>query len=270
MTKSQELGYFIKMKRQTLCPEQFKIPVDKRRRVKGLRREEVADLAGVSIDWYVRIEQGRENVNPSDAVLISLAKVLQLNFEEKEYLFHLADKIPPMDDEPYITVSETLQKFLDSQNPSLAYVMDRNFTVIAWNKAATRVYGGYENANEKERNLVWRVFHDPYTKKILDDWEGYAKLRVEQLRTKLSIYQNNIFMMDIINDLQNDKLFKHWWNSPEIVGTPEGQKLLHHPVVGDLYLNHITLETTEIKGAYVMIQMPIDDNTKIKLQQLIL
>lgn len=269
MTKSKELGNFIKMKRFALCPTQFKIPVDNRRRVKGLRREEIADLAGVSVDWYVRIEQGRENVSPSVAVLNSLAKVLQLNFTEKKYLFRLADKMLPMENEPCITVSETLQKFLDSQNPSLAYVVDCNFTVIAWNDSAAKVYGGYKNASEKERNLVWRVFRDPYTKKILDDWEGYAKLRVAQLRT-LSIYQNSALMIDIIEDLRDDKLFEHWWNNPEIIGTPEGQKLLHHPVVGDLYLNHITLETTEIKGAYVMIQMPIDDNTKTKLQQLIL
>lgn len=269
MTKRKELGEFIKMKRSTICPSQFKIPVDNKRRVKGLRREEVAELAGVSVDWYVRIEQGRENVNPTAAVLNSLAKVLQLNFAEKEYLFHLADKMLPLDNKPSITVSETLQRFLDNQNPSLAYVVDSNFTVIAWNETATKVYGGYENASEKERNLVWRVFRDPYTKEILDDWEGYAKLRVAQLRT-LSIYQNNTLMIDIIEELKNHKLFEHWWNNPVIVGTPEGQKLLHHPVVGDLYLNHITLETTEIKGAYIMIQMPVDDTTKIKLQQLIL
>lgn len=91
MSKNKELGLFLKKKRSTLRPEQFGLKFDKKRRVRGLKREEVADLAGVSIDWYVRIEQG-QNVNPSIDVLISLSRVLQLNNEEKRYLFNLTDK----------------------------------------------------------------------------------------------------------------------------------------------------------------------------------
>jgi len=91
MPKSKELGSFLKKKRSTLRPDQFGLNLDKKRRVIGLKREEVADLAGVSIDWYVRIEQG-QNVNPSIDVLLSLSKVLQLNSEEKRYLFNLSEK----------------------------------------------------------------------------------------------------------------------------------------------------------------------------------
>ncbi|WP_218917556.1 helix-turn-helix domain-containing protein [Paenibacillus stellifer] len=81
ISKSKELGFFLKKKRSTLRPEQFGLKCDKKRRVVGLKREEVADLAGVSIDWYVRIEQG-QNVNPSIDVLLSLSRVFQLNNEE--------------------------------------------------------------------------------------------------------------------------------------------------------------------------------------------
>ncbi|VBB07212.1 Hypothetical protein LUCI_2456 [Lucifera butyrica] len=270
MTKSKELGSFLQRKRLTLRPEQVGIHVDKRRRVKGLRREEVADLAGVSIDWYIRIEQGRENVNPSISVLNSLSKALQLNYEEKRYLFNLSDKMPPANDNSLVSVSETLQKFLDNQNPSIAYVMDQNFAIIAWNQTATKVYGYYENMGERERNTIWRAFNDSYIRKILDDWEGYSKLRVEQLRTNFNLYQNNTSMMEMINELKNNSLFNKWWNDQKISGTPEGQKLLHHPKAGDLYLCHITFEMTEMKGAYITIQMPADNNTKRKLQQLLL
>jgi transcriptional regulator with XRE-family HTH domain len=270
MPKNKELGSFLKKKRSTLRPDQFGLKLDKNRRVKGLKREEVADLAGVSIDWYVRIEQG-QNVNPSIDVLLSLSRVLQLNNEEKRYLFNLSEKKMPVEDLTTITISDTLQKFLDNQNPNIAYVTDSKFTIIGWNKAALKVYGNYEEMNEKERNSVWRTFNDDYLKKLLDNWEGHSKLRVEQLRANYSYYENDKKINAIINELnEKDSLFNKWWNNQGIMGTPEGQKLLHHPTVGNLYLSYISFKSTEIEGANITIQIPVDDHTKDKLQQLML
>ncbi|WP_234117343.1 helix-turn-helix domain-containing protein [Clostridium hydrogenum] len=268
VSQNKELGLFLKKKRSTLRPEQFALKFDKRRRVKGLKREEVADLAGVSIDWYVRIEQG-QNVNPSVDVLLSLSRVLQLNNEEKRYLFNLSDKKLPMEDFTIPTISNTLQKFLDNQNPSIAYVTDSKLTMIGWNETALKVYGNYEEMNEKEKNSVWRAFNDNYLKKLLDNWEGHSKLRVEQLRANYSYYKNDNTINEIINELnEKNSLFNKWWNNQGIMGTPEGQKLLHHPLVGDLYLSYISFKSTEIEGANITIQMPIDDYTKNKLEQL--
>lgn len=270
VSQNKELGLFLKKKRSTLRPEQFGLEFHKRRRVKGLKREEVADLAGVSIDWYVRIEQG-QNVNPSVDVLLSLSRVLQLNNEEKRYLFNLSDKKLPIEDPATFTISNTLQKFLDNQNPSIAYVTDSKLTMIGWNETALKVYGNYEEMNEKERNSVWRAFNDNYLKKLLDNWEGHSKLRVEQLRANYSYYKNDNTINEIINELnEKNSLFNKWWNNQGIMGTPEGQKLLHHPLVGDLYLSYISFKSTEIEGANITIQMPIDDYTKNKLEQLIL
>lgn len=270
MTKSKELGLFLKKKRATLSPNQFGLELNKRRRVEGLKREEVADLAGVSIDWYVRIEQG-QNVNPSIEVLNSLSKVLQLNNEEKRYLFNLSDKKLQVEDSNNITISKTLQEFLDAQNPNIAYVTDNSWNMIAWNKAALKVYGNYEEMNEKERNTIWRAFNDDYLKELLDNWEGHSKLRVEQLRANYSYYENDNKIKEIINELdKKNPLFHKWWNNQEIMGTPEGQKLLHHPIVGNLYLNYISFKSTEIEGVNITIQMPVDDYTKNKLQQLML
>lgn len=270
MTKNKELGLFLKSKRSTLRPEQFGFKLDKKRRVEGLKREEVADLAGVSIDWYVRIEQG-QNVNPSIDVLNSLCRVLQLNYEERRYLFNLADKKLPVGELTCSNISSTLQNFLDSQNPNIAYVTDSSWTIIGWNKAALKVYGNYEQMNERERNTVWRTFNDDYLKNLLDNWEGHSKLRVEQLRANYSYYENSSNIKEIINELdKKNPIFNKWWNDREIMGTPEGQKLLHHPIVGNLYLNYISFKSTEIEGASVTIQMPIDEDTKDKLQKLIL
>ncbi|MNV38483.1 hypothetical protein D3C71_1300400 [compost metagenome] len=268
ISKSKELGLFLKKKRSTLRPEQFGLKCDKKRRVEGLKREEVADLAGVSIDWYVRIEQG-QNVNPSIDVLLSLSRVFQLNNEEKRYLFNLSDKKLPVEDAASVTISDTLQKFLDSQNPNIAYVTDNKLSVIGWNETALKVYGNYKEMNEKERNSVWRAFNDPYLKELLHDWEGHSKLRVEQLRANYNYYENDHEINEIINELnENNALFNKWWNNQGIMGTPEGQKLLHHPLAGNLYLSYISFRSTEIEGANITIQMPIDEGTRHKLQQL--
>lgn len=270
ISKNKELGLFLKKKRSTLRPEQFGLKFDKRRRVKGLRREEVADLAGVSNDWYVRIEQG-QNVNPSVEVLLSLSKVLQLNNEEKRYLFDLSDKKLPFEEFTKVTISNTLQQFLDNQNPNIAYVTDSELTIIGWNKAALKVYGNYEEMNEKDKNSVWRAFNDDYIKGLLDNWEGHSKLRVEQLRANYNYYDNDSKINKIIDELnEKEPLFNKWWNNQGIMGTPEGQKLLHHPEVGDLYLSYISFKSTEIDGANITIQMAIDDDTKNKLEKLIL
>lgn len=143
--------------------------------------------------------------------------------------------------------------------------------MIGWNAAALKVYGNYEEMSEKERNSVWRAFNDDYLKGLLDNWEGHSKLRVEQLRANYSYYENDNTINEIINEL-NEKncLFNKWWSNQGIMGTPEGQKLLHHPLVGDLYLSYISFMSTEIEGAYITIQMPIDDYTKNKLEQLML
>ncbi|GFZ32226.1 transcriptional regulator [Clostridium zeae] len=269
MDKNKELGLFLKKKRSTLRPEQFGLKSEKRRRVEGLKREEVADLAGVSIDWYVRIEQGQD-VNPSVDVLLALSKVLQLNTEEKRYLFNLSEKKMPIEEYTSINISDTLQKFLDNQNPNIAYVTDSKLTIIGWNKAALKVYGNYEEMSEKERNSVWRSFNDDSMKKLLDNWEGHSKLRVEQLRANYSYYENDSKINEIINELDaKNPLFNEWWSNQGIMGTPEGQKLLHHPIVGNLYLSYISFKSTDIEGASVTIQMPVDDETRTKLQQLI-
>jgi len=125
--------------------------------------------------------------------------------------------------------------------------------------------------NEKERNSVWRAFNDDYLKELLDNWEGHSKLRVEQLRANYNYYENDNTINEIIDELnEKNPLFNKWWNNQGIMGTPEGQKLLHHPLVGDLYLSYISFKSTEIEGASITVQMPIDDDTKNKLEQLML
>ena len=148
----QELGDFLRTRRARLAPEDVGLPRGGRRRAPGLRRTEVAQLAGVSVDWYTWLEQGRP-ITVSTQVLESLVSALRLNAQERAHLFLLAHQQPPparvMEPE---TVSPTLQRFLDHQGLSPAFVLGRRWDVVAWNEAACVVFGDFRQMTTRERN----------------------------------------------------------------------------------------------------------------------
>lgn len=266
--KYYALGQFLKKKRASLSPEQAGLKEGFRRRVEGLRREEVADLAGLSVDWYTRLEQGR-TVHPSEDVLSSLSLVLQLNNKERAYLFSLADQRIPDEHTGELIISDGMQHFLDAQQPHPAYITDQRWNMIAWNQATLKIFGNYPKMSGLDRNTVWRAFTDPYMQELLDDWQGHAKRRVSQLRMAFSKTSNNSDLNTFIHQLQEaSSLFDSWWNDQTICGTPEGKKLLHHPIVGDIRLNYLSFQSEELPGATITIHLAGDHASLTKLQTL--
>lgn len=266
--KHLALGQFLKKKRASLTPEHVGLPRGKKRKVSGLRREEVADLANLSVDWYIRLEQGRA-VQPSVDVLMSLSGALQLNRKERDYLFNLADQRLPEEMPGEVVVSSRLQQFLDAQNPCPAYISDDHWNIVGWNKAAALVFGDYARMTVLQRNSLWRAFTDPYLKGLLDNWEGHAKLRVSQLRMAHSQFPANSEHLALIDELRRQsEIFNVWWNEPFIMGTPEGKKLLHHPVVGDIRIDYLSFQTDEHPNATVTVHLASDQNSREKLSEL--
>lgn len=152
------LGHFLKYKRGTLNPSDYNIEVGKRRRVKGLTRDEVAELAHVSSDWYARIEQGRQGVSPSDDVLETLAEVLKLTKAEKTYVFNLAEKYVNAKDLP--DVQEDITNFLEKQSPNIAFITTPDLSILDGNRLFQKIYGGINRqTSELERNLIWRAIN---------------------------------------------------------------------------------------------------------------
>ena len=184
----QELGDFLRTRRARLAPEDVGLPRGNRRRAPGLRRAEVAQLAGVSVDWYTWLEQGRP-ITVSTQVLESLVQALHLNANEREHLFFLAHQQPPPERamEPE-TVSATLQHFLDHQGLSPAFVLGRRWDVVAWNEAARVVFGDFGQMTTLERNAVWRIFTSPTHRQLLVDWEGDARRVLAQFRASCGRY----------------------------------------------------------------------------------
>ncbi|MFD1774492.1 helix-turn-helix transcriptional regulator [Paenibacillus rhizophilus] len=267
--KHQELGLFLKKKRASLTPEQVGLPTGSKRRVEGLRREEVAELAGLSIDWYVRLEQGRP-VRPSAEVLLTLSDALQLNRKEREYLYTLAAQRLPDETPGSFKVSSGMQQFLDLQNPYPAYITDHEWNIIAWNQAALSVFGDYSAMTRLQRNSIWRSFMDPYMEKLLDNWEGHAKLRVSQLRMVHSQFPENPERTELINQLlRHSGKFENWWNEQTIAGTPEGKKLIHHPDVGDIRLSYLSFQAEELPNATITVHLASDTESRQRLERLL-
>jgi transcriptional regulator with XRE-family HTH domain len=266
-----ELGDFLRTRRARMAPEDIGLPRGSRRRAPGLRRAEVAQLAGVSVDWYTWLEQGRP-ITVSTQVLERLVQALRLNINEREHLFFLAHQQSPPARAPEIeTVSPTLQHFLDHQQLSPASVLGRRWDVIAWNEAAEVVFGDFGQMTAFERNTVWRIFTSPAHRRILVDWEGHARRVLAQFRATCGRYPGDPRLAELIQALmQRSPEFRAWWPDHEVLGTPEGRKTFDHPQVGLLTFEHLTFQVFDAPDLKVNIYTPLnEEDTPAKLARLL-
>src|ERR1700761_3888087 len=155
-----ELAGFLRARRARLSPRQAGLPeagTPNRRRTPGLRRQGVAQLAGLSVDYYIRLEQAR-GPHPSRQVLNAIARALMLTTDEREYLFRLADENPPPAAGPSREITPGIRNLLDSMPDTPAYVVDAKYDVLAWNTLATHFIGDLSGLPEPDRNMIRWVF----------------------------------------------------------------------------------------------------------------
>ncbi|WP_456238436.1 helix-turn-helix transcriptional regulator [Paenibacillus durus] len=270
LARNKQLGDFLKIRRARLNPEKVGLPLGRRRRTAGLRREEVALLAGVSVDWYTWLEQGRD-IRVSSRVLEELARVLQLSSTERRHLFLLAEQTIPLDNKhDQLHLSPSVQQFLDYQNPSPAYVTNPRWDFIAWNRAACAVFGDYNEMSELERNSVWRIFTSSYMRELLDCWEEHGQRRLAQFRASYGRFIDDPWWPEMIARLSKEsEEFKEWWPRHDVLNTPEGRKVLHHPGVGELILGHLSFQVSDAPDLLVTVHMPETEETLEKLRSLL-
>ena len=267
----QELGDFLRTRRARLMPEDVGLPRGNRRKTPGLRRGEVAQIVGVSVDWYTWLEQGR-SITPSTQVLERLVKTLRLDANERNHLFHLAQQQPP----PALlqeieVVSPALQRFLDDFGNRPAFVSGRRWDILAWNDAGCAVYGDYRNRTLRERNTVWNVFTNPLSRQFIVDWETDARQILAQFRNTCARYAGDPQLAELIHDLQlNSPEFRTWWPDHALLGEQQGRKTLNHPQVGHLHLERLTFQVFDTPDLKVTVYTPLDEaDTPRKLQQLL-
>jgi len=267
----QELGDFLRTRRARLTPEDIGLPRGSRRRAPGLRRPEVAQLAGVSVDWYTWLEQGRP-ISVSTQVLESLVQALHLNANEREHLFFLAHQQPPPERAMEMeTVSPTLQHFLDHQGLSPAFVLGRRWDIVAWNEAARAVFGDFGQMTSFERNTIWRFFTSPIHRHRLVDWEGHARRLLAQFRATCGRYPGDPRLRELIHDLMlRSPEFRAWWPDHEVLGAEEGHKTIDHPQVGYLMFEYLTFQVVDAPDLTVNVYTPLDQaETPAKISQLL-
>lgn len=231
----KELADFLKTRRAKILPSQVGLPSSSNRRTPGLRREEIAQLAGVGLTWYTWLEQGRE-IHVSAQVLESISKVLLLDIQERNHLYHLANQPLQVDIPEYQgTVSPLLQHFLDSLLYSPSIIIDQRWNVVAWNKAACVILGEFSKMNSRQRNVVWAMFTDKKFKLLYSDWNTYAKALVGNFRSTCGKYIEDPWLNQFIHELKMESSeFDKLWSLHDITSENEIYKQLNHPIVGIL------------------------------------
>jgi transcriptional regulator with XRE-family HTH domain len=237
-----ELGAFLKARRAELGPAEVGLPDGgARRRVTGLRREEVALLAAISTDYYTRLEQGR--IPASAPVLAELAQVLRLDDDQRAYLFELAGKDAARPRRPVRQkIQPQLQHMLDDLTTTPAFVIGRRTQILGWNAMAAALFTDFAQIPEKQRTFVRLLFTDPAMRTLYGNWEEVARLAIAQLRMDSARYPTDPQLAALVGELSvQDEQFRQWWAARHVAVRDSGVKKLHHPVVGELTLDWNTL-----------------------------
>lgn len=235
-----ELRDFLRSRRARLTPAEAGLPPTPGiRRVSGLRREEVARLAGVSVDYYVRLERGR-HLHASTSVLDAIARALHLDDLEHAHLLRLAKPSPARPRVlPPQRVRPGLRLLLDSLTQVPALVYGRRLDVLAANPLAHALYGDFEALPQRSRNMARLVFLDDRFRSLYTDWEDAARSIVATLRLYAGKYPHDPALAELIGELSvRDADFRRWWAGHDVFQRTHGTKQFHHPVVGDLVLGY--------------------------------
>jgi transcriptional regulator with XRE-family HTH domain len=251
------LGAYLKERRSRLDPIAFDLPAT-RRRTPGLRREEVAQRAHVSVTWYTWLEQGRGGA-PSADVLDRLARALVLEETEREHLYLLAQGRPPEVESPAFTagVSPYMQRVLDALETSPALIKDAAWNIVAWNEAAAAVLIDYATLSPAERNVLHLVFCHPRIRATMPDWEQTARFTVATFRAELARTGTSQQAQTLIDDLTHSRPeFAAMWRDHDVRKHGEGTKRVQ-PEVGPLItLEYSSFAVDGYAGLGMVVYMP--------------
>ncbi|WP_353951475.1 helix-turn-helix transcriptional regulator [Knoellia sp. S7-12] len=250
-----ELGEFLRSRRDALSPESAGVRGYGRRRVPGLRREELAHLAGVSVTYLTRLEQGQSQ-NASDAVIDALARALQLDPDERAHLFALAHPAPakPRRAARPETAKPGAQQLLHSMTETPALLLGRFNDILAWNRLGHLLLAGHLDFTAPTRaglrpNQIRLMFLDPHTRELHRDWATEAALAVSSIRFVAAQFPDDRRLAELIGELSlNSPEFASLWAKHAVKLCTSGTKRFHHPQVGDLDLDYEVLHLPEGSG----------------------
>ncbi|MGW5362785.1 helix-turn-helix transcriptional regulator [Actinopolymorpha pittospori] len=249
-----ELGPFLRARRAMLQPEDVGMPSSGVRRVRGLRREEVALLAGVSVDYYTRLEQGRER-HPSPQVLDALARTFRLDGDVRGHLYRLAEILPraattSAQGNATRTISPDLARLLDSWPVTPAYVVNRTLDILARNRLASALYAGFAHAD----NLARMTFLDPAGRDFYLDWQRAAARCVARLRLAAGYDPRDPRLLDLVAELTRCcDTFEELWVRQDVRERSGEPRDFQHPKAGRLTLVHQAFDVHGSPGPQLVV-----------------
>ena len=255
--RRRELAQFVTQRRKRIKPEDVGLDVGARRRTPGLRREEVAQLAGVGVTWYTWFEQGRD-IRVSTPFLENVCRALRMEAAERAHLFTLAQHRPPphrAQDMP--TVSVAVTAMLNSL-PNPAYITTQRWDVVAWNAPATKLFGDYAKMPPEQRNHLWIVFTDPRCRQTMLDWEPIARNMVAKFRINYGRANGDPAFEALVTALRERSAeFRRWWPQQSVSDRAEGIKRFRHRTSGEIQLEHTSFLVEGALDLRMVIYTPI-------------
>lgn len=267
----KELADFLKTRRSKISPAQAGITSETRRRTPGLRREEVAQLAGVGLTWYTWLEQGR-NIRVSAQVIESLSRVLLLDTQERIHLYRLANQPPPADSPEFgIPVSPILQHVLDNLVLCPSFLADQRWNVIAWNRAACLLLGDFSQMNPHHRNIIRGMFTNDYFKHLYTNWDVYARSLLGRFRSTCGKYIDDPWFCQLVDELKAvSPEFKTWWSLHDVIDDSGAYKQFNHPKAGLMDFESSCFDVPDNSGVRLFIHAPVPGtNTAAKMKALL-
>jgi transcriptional regulator with XRE-family HTH domain len=269
--KRREFGAFLRSRRSRLTPNDVGLSNGCRRRTPGLRREEVALLAGVGTTWYTWLEQGRD-VRPSREVLSALAGALRLDGAERNYLFQLggrqAAEIGP---KPKAEVAQSLQRMLHGLTDQPAYFLNRRWDVLCWNRAAELVFGDYSRLVGDERNSLHMLFVDPDHRRLLVDWQHLAPLALRMFRAENADHAGDAEYVRLVGALMASSAeFRGYWQQHDVSHYVPINKRVDHPTAGRMVFEYSSLSADDRSGVKLVVYTPLEEaRTREKMKDLL-
>jgi transcriptional regulator with XRE-family HTH domain len=269
--RRQELSNFLRTRRARVRPADAGLAEGPRRRTPGLRREEVAQLAGVSATWYTWLEQKRP-IKVSAAVLESLSRVLKLDETERMQLFQLALRQPLIAASPSRhQISPLIQRLIDQMEGMAAFIIGSRWDVLAWNRAARAFFCDFVSIPAAERNLVWLVFTNPLVRGLMVDWPTRARDVLARFRGDYGRHAGDADFVELVERLKSrSPEFALWWPRHDVHPQSEGRKQYRHASTGRMLAEHFTFSMTDNPELRLTIFAPVaEENSMRKFRRLL-
>ncbi|MGY4102794.1 helix-turn-helix domain-containing protein [Nocardia sp. R16R-3T] len=265
---AQALATFLRARRERLNPGDLGLPPRKQaRRTPGLRREEVAELAGVSTDYIVRLEQGR-GLRPSVGVLEALARALRLDIDERAYLFDLAQQRQPNAGKPSVP-APALELLVQDLSPLPAMLINHRYDILAWNPEMARLIVDFSALPQRQRNSMWLCLLDPALRDFYCDRDRIIREGAADLRAAWAAHPDDQELADLVAEFTaRSEEFAQGWARHDVRVQGRGKKPLHHPEVGPLVVNFEVLMPLQDPDQRIIIYRAADADSQAALDRL--